>query len=50
MIVAANKVDQKDNREVLMGEALQKTKDWGASFMETSAKDRVRLCAYASNA
>eukprot|EP00041_Stephanoeca_diplocostata_P009907 m.156643 g.156643 ORF g.156643 m.156643 type:complete len:182 (-) comp17944_c0_seq3:499-1044(-) len=43
MIVVANKTDQKDNREVLVGQALQKTKGWGASFIETSAKDRVNI-------
>lgn len=41
MVVAGNKIDIGD-REVLMGAGHAKAKGWGAVFVETSAKTRVR--------
>eukprot|EP00039_Didymoeca_costata_P011031 m.151275 g.151275 ORF g.151275 m.151275 type:complete len:181 (-) comp15037_c1_seq4:117-659(-) len=37
MVVVGNKIDDPD-REVLMGLGLTKAKEWGAIFLETSAK------------
>lgn len=42
MVVVGNKVDIPD-REVLLGQGHAKAKEWGAVFLETSAKTRVRI-------
>lgn len=42
MIVVGNKIDDPD-REVLFAQGHGRAKEWGATFMESSAKTRVKV-------